>query len=88
MRKQVSCGNAVTAAVSATSELYTWGSCEYFSLGHRDRATSKADPTLVEALRGVPIRSVDVGEYHCAAVSTDGELFTWGWGGGLLYGTR
>jgi hypothetical protein len=41
---------------------------------------------MVEALKGVPIQSVDVGEYHCAAVSTNGELFTWGWGGGFLYG--
>lgn len=84
---QVSCGLNVTAGVTTKGQLYTWGSCEYFALGHHDRATSREVPTVVEALKDIPIAFVDVGEFHCAAVSENGDLFTWGWGGGLLYGT-
>jgi alpha-tubulin suppressor-like RCC1 family protein len=73
--------------LTADGKLYSWGSCEYYSLGLGKSIKSVLFPTLIPVLADIPIARIDVGEYHCAAVSTDGDVFTWGWGGGFLYGT-
>ena len=31
-----------------------------------------------EELRGVPLRQLSAGSFHCVALSTRGEMFTWG----------
>lgn len=83
---QVACGAGVTLAVSTAGELYSFGKCGYFSLGHGESVQEVNVPTRVEALDGIPIAAVAAGEYHCAAVSVEGDVFTWGWGGGFMYG--
>ena len=55
-------------------------------------AESAATPTILEAIRHVFIRKVAVnsGGKHCLALSTDGEVFSWGEGedGKLGHGNR
>lgn len=82
----VALGATTSAAVGESGALYTWGTCEYGSLGHGPDVTVCARPALVTALRGIPMAAVSVGEHHMAALSADGEVFTWGWGGSLLGG--
>ena len=36
-------------------------------------------------MKGIDIVDVAIGTYHAAAVSKEGELFTWGYGGNLLH---
>lgn len=67
-------------------EVYSWGSCEYFSLGLGKGVKSTVLPTPVTALSGIPIVKVATGEYHSAAISAEGDLYTWGWGGSFLFG--
>ena len=46
-----------------------------------DDAAPACELALVEALSGdVPVSSVAAGSMHSAAVTSDGRLWTWGWG--------
>ncbi len=62
----------------ATGELYSWGSGIFGQLGHgnlRDRFS----PLMVGmTLRGVAVTQVACHDYYSAAVTDDGELYTWG----------
>ena len=54
-------------------------------LGHGD-TRDLATPRIVEALLGDDITALAAGSSHVAVVTGDGELFTWGQGGGLGQG--
>ena len=54
-------------------------------LGHGD-TRDLASPRIVEALLGDDITALAAGSSHVAVVTGDGELFTWGQGGGLGQG--
>ena len=54
-------------------------------LGHGD-TRDLATPRIVEALLGDDITALSAGSSHVAVVTGDGELFTWGQGGGLGQG--
>lgn len=41
--------------------------------------------TVVEALQGLSIEWVSCGDYHCAAVDSNGNLYTWGGGKSSQY---
>eukprot|EP01138_Halocafeteria_seosinensis_P006052 gb/GECG01006186.1/.p1 GENE.gb/GECG01006186.1/~~gb/GECG01006186.1/.p1 ORF type:complete len:456 (+),score=40.70 gb/GECG01006186.1/:1-1368(+) len=82
--KKISCGGTQTAILTTKGEVYTVGKCVYFSLGHGEGSTTETTPRLVETLQGINIIDIDVGEHHCAAVSDEGEVFTWGAGGGTF----
>ena len=56
--------------------------CVTVVAGHGDQGW-KYIPKPVLALAGVVIRHVACGSYHTAAISVDGELYTWGGG---MYG--
>ena len=51
-------------------------------MGHGD-TRDLASPRIVEALLGDDITALAAGSSHVAVVTGDGELFTWGQGGGL-----
>jgi len=57
--------------------LYTWGHGDVGQLG-LGTALHSIYPAVVEALVGVEIVAVAAGEFHAAAVSANGEVFTWG----------
>eukprot|EP00897_Mesotaenium_endlicherianum_P002478 jgi/Mesen1/2258/ME000153S01485 len=86
--KAVSCGASHAAAVSADGLLQTWGYNEWGQLGRGFCCEGLQKPGLVaayarflqEAPARVPVRHVVCGDYHTAAVSTSGELYTWGLG--------
>lgn len=46
-------------------------------IGHRGQAPY---PMLVESLSNELIVSVSAGQYHSLAISTNGQLWSWGWG--------
>lgn len=91
--KHVSVGNCHSAAVTTKGALYTWGGCwsGQLGLGESKRAGVKdkrqqlffPSPTLVEALHTKHhITRVSCGAVHTAAVSSNGQLFTFGCGDG------
>lgn len=74
---QIACGVHHVALVTRQGEVFTWGEESGGRLGHGiERDTSC--PQLVEHLAVTNIDFVACGEYHTCAVSTSGDLFTWG----------
>lgn len=74
---QISCGVRHLALVTRQGEVFTWGEESGGRLGHGiDKNFSR--PRLVESLAINIIDFVACGEYHSCAVSTTGDLFTWG----------
>ena len=85
----VSCGINHSAAVTESGQVYTWGKNNYGQLGLGDDVDGESMmifPELVEGLKGVKITSVSCGHFHTAALSDDGHVFTWGWGGSWMNG--
>lgn len=92
--RQVSVGNCHSAVVTSKGALYTWGGCwsGQLGLGESKRAGVKdkrqqlffPSPTLVETFHAkqMPIAKVSCGAVHTAAITRDGQLFTFGCGDG------
>ena len=73
--KQVSAGNHC-AAIKTDGTLWTWGLGSSGRLGN-NAATNKSTPVTTFA-GGTNWKQVSVGNEHCAAIKTDGTLWTWG----------
>uniref|UniRef100_A0A7N0T794 Uncharacterized protein n=1 Tax=Kalanchoe fedtschenkoi TaxID=63787 RepID=A0A7N0T794_KALFE len=73
---QIACGVRHIACVSR-GEVYTWGEEKGGTLGH---GTYKdfSRPRLIDYLRDVNVDFIACGEYHTCAISTSGDLYTWG----------
>lgn len=80
---QVECGKHHTLALTRDGRVYSWGwGGNFFSagcLGHSSRDDCP-EPTLVEALADVEIEQIAVGDYHCLALDTQGQAYSWGRG--------
>ncbi|CAA7028084.1 unnamed protein product [Microthlaspi erraticum] len=74
---QISCGVRHIALVTRQGEVFTWGEEAGGRLGH-GLQVDVSRPKLVEFLALTNIDSIACGEYHTSAVSTSGDLFTWG----------
>ncbi|GAB4843118.1 hypothetical protein Ancab_013094 [Ancistrocladus abbreviatus] len=74
---QIACGVRHIALVTRQGEVFTWGEESGGRLGHGiERDFGR--PHLVEFLAVTNVDFVSCGEYHTSAVSTSGDLFTWG----------
>jgi len=80
--KQIACGSGHTVVLTGEGEVYTWGRGDDGRLGHGDNGW-KYVPRLTISLTGSVVVNVTCGSYHTAAVSSNGDLFTWGGG---MYG--
>lgn len=88
---QVVCAAAKTLALDSDGVVWSWGTCRNYSLGHADAKSEKAlestsRPRRLEALSGIRIVQIAAGETASAALSDEGELFTFGWGGSWWQG--
>ncbi len=84
------CSNYASAAI-VDSDLYVWGSNEQGRLGlglDAKKHTFISKPARVAL--GSSVGMVSLGSLYSAAVTTDGKLYTWGYGGhgNLGLGTR
>ena len=83
---QVVCRANKTLVLTKDGTVYSWGTCDNLSLGHGDDVTRVFGPRKIEALSGICIVQIDASDTSCAAVSNEGEVFTWGWGGSFWSG--
>ena len=77
---QVSAGSHHTAAIKTDGSLWIWGANNNGQLGINN-ATLTLTPVTTFA-GGNTWKSVTCGEYHTAAIKTDGTLWVWGASGG------
>ena len=84
--KQVSSGRVYTAAIKTDGTLWTWGSGTDGQLGTNDTTTRNTPVTTFAG--GTNWKQVSSGFYHCAAIKTDGTLWTWGQGSYGKLGTN
>eukprot|EP00058_Branchiostoma_floridae_P025861 XP_002611351.1 hypothetical protein BRAFLDRAFT_73256 [Branchiostoma floridae] len=70
-------------ALTSEGEVYSWGNGDGGRLGHGD-TNSREEPTLVRGLSGKQLGRhvvhIVCGSTYSAAITADGELFTWGRG--------
>jgi alpha-tubulin suppressor-like RCC1 family protein len=74
---QVSAGNQFCAAIKTNGTLWTWGNNEYGQLGQNTSySLSRSSPVQVGAL--TDWSQIATGLWFCAAIKTNGTLWTWG----------
>ncbi|XP_006657475.1 uncharacterized protein LOC102715316 isoform X2 [Oryza brachyantha] len=66
---------------SVAMEVFSWGSGTNYQLGTGNAHIQKL-PCKVDALHGSHIKTVAASKFHSVAVSSDGDLYTWGFGRG------
>jgi len=80
--RQIACGYGHCLAVTDFGDVLTWGSGSYGELGHGTGDSSTmvlwGVPRVVEALQGYDVVHVAGGAHHSGAVTSEGQLFTWG----------
>ncbi|KAL1007751.1 hypothetical protein UPYG_G00091160 [Umbra pygmaea] len=69
-----------TLAFTTEGEVFSWGDGDYGKLGHGNSSTQKYPKLIQGPLQGKAVVCVCAGYRHSAAVSEDGELYTWGEG--------
>lgn len=72
-------GGKHAMALTLDGKVFSWGEGEDGKLGHGTRITLDK-PKLIEALRSKRIRDIACGSSHSAAITSAGELYTWGLG--------
>jgi len=85
---QLECGAAHSCARSAGGDLKCWGYNLMGQLGQGDNsnigdATGELGDNLkaIDLGTGFEIKTLEVGQYHSCAISTDGDLKCWGYNG-------
>lgn len=81
--ESVEFGSISGAALSKDGQLYTWGSNNYGTLGlNISPGATIFLPSEVPYFKNnnIKIADMSVGRMHMAAISSDGRLFTWGYG--------
>jgi alpha-tubulin suppressor-like RCC1 family protein len=76
--QQVSAGlnSFFTSAIKTDGTLWTWGQNTFGALGD-GTSTVRSSPVTTTG-GGTNWRQVSGGQYHCAAIKTDGTLWAWG----------
>ncbi|BFZ08491.1 hypothetical protein BsWGS_11531 [Bradybaena similaris] len=74
----VACGNEHTLALTQQG-VYGWGSSKYGQVGVGTRHIYRR-PMLLETLQSETTVAVECGHYHSLALTTDNQVYSWGWG--------
>jgi alpha-tubulin suppressor-like RCC1 family protein len=77
--KQVACGGFHTSCIKTDGTLWLWG--ENFFGGLGDNTNTKRSSPIQTVAGGTIWKQVAAGQYHTAAIKTDGTLWTWGYNG-------
>jgi alpha-tubulin suppressor-like RCC1 family protein len=75
--RHVSCAFRHTAVIKTDGTLWTWGNGNYGRLGNAIITGNISTPVTTFA-GGTNWKQVSCGQFHTAAIKTDGTLWTWG----------
>jgi alpha-tubulin suppressor-like RCC1 family protein len=82
--KYIYMGPRHSGVVTEKGELYTFGTGNWGVLGHgNEDSVNFNKPKLVEyfAKNNIKVSKVCMGDFHTMALSEDGSVYTWGYGG-------
>ncbi|XP_061400626.1 E3 ISG15--protein ligase Herc6 [Musca vetustissima] len=85
--KQLVCGFEHALLLTHNGDIYTWGNGLRGQLG-LDSIGVKIKPILLEAMAGIKIICITASGWHSAAISTFGDLYTWGFNSNGQLGLR
>ncbi|GLU17092.1 hypothetical protein SLE2022_334880 [Rubroshorea leprosula] len=76
----VACGEYHTCAVTVSGDLYTWGDGTHNSgmLGHGSEVSHWIPKKVCGHMEGLRVSFISCGPWHTAAVTSSGQLFTFG----------
>ena len=76
---QIACCGYHTAALTKNGKLYTWGHSQetFRQLEHGEGGGPREIPTKIESLDEFVITKISCGGSHMAALTGNGEIFTW-----------
>lgn len=83
----IASGQHHTIVLDSSGKVYAMGRAEYGRLGLGGDAKETTSPVLVAALEWNPICKIACGEAVSLAVSSKGDLYSWGFGSCLQLGT-
>ncbi|XP_037554244.1 E3 ubiquitin-protein ligase HERC2 [Nematolebias whitei] len=72
-------GGRHAMALTVDGKVFSWGEGDDGKLGHFSRMNCDK-PRLIEALKSKRIRDIACGSSHSAAITSSGELYSWGLG--------
>ncbi|CAG7818352.1 unnamed protein product [Allacma fusca] len=72
-------GGKHAMALTVDGKVFSWGEGDDGKLGHGNRS-SYDKPKLIDTLKSKRIRDIACGSSHSAAITSGGELYTWGLG--------
>ncbi|PHU02670.1 hypothetical protein BC332_27921 [Capsicum chinense] len=75
--QNISCGNSHAMLVTKQGEVFSWGEEAGGRLGH-GAETDISHPKLIKKFKGMNVEVIACGEYHSCAVTSSGDLYTWG----------
>ncbi|KAH7521117.1 hypothetical protein JRO89_XSUnG0110100 [Xanthoceras sorbifolium] len=76
----VSCGGFFTVVLTEEGQLWNWGANSNYELGRGDKVGGW-EPKPVPSLEGVRIIQIACGGYHSLALTDEGKVLSWGYGG-------
>ena len=79
MPLRIEAGYNYSGAVTADGVIYTWGNGNFGRLGYVD-ILKQTVPRQVVELKSHKIAKLSLGNYHAAAITEHGVLFSWGRG--------
>lgn len=72
-------GGKHALALTIDGKVFSWGEGSDGNLGHGN-TLSLEKPRMIEALKSKRVRDIACGSSHSAAITSNGELYTWGLG--------
>ncbi|KAK7576203.1 hypothetical protein V9T40_012489 [Parthenolecanium corni] len=76
--KKASCGYEHYLCLLENGSVFVWGSGSRGQLGNGS-LNAVEQPELLVPLDGLIVVDIDAGGWHSAAVTINGDLYTWGW---------
>ncbi|KAL0722399.1 hypothetical protein Bca4012_036998 [Brassica carinata] len=75
--QSISCGTNYAVLVTKKGQVYSWGEESGGRLGH-GVCSYVPQPKLIDEFDGSSVELADCGEFHTCAVTSSGDLYTWG----------
>lgn len=75
----IACGSFHNLALSRSGRVFSWGTNDYGQLGNGN-TTYQVEPRPVHGMENIKVADISAGGWHSLALSTEGEVYTWGRG--------